>query len=51
MIQESYALTSEVQRVAYDLRSLVFISEDLLTNWDYYTTADDFSKYLKEDIE
>lgn len=38
LIQESYGRVSEVQRIAYDIRSLIMINENKQTNYQTYTT-------------
>jgi len=38
LIQESYGRVSEVQRIAYDIRSLIMINEKKQTNYQTYTT-------------
>lgn len=55
MIQKSYQRISEIQRVAYDLRSLILINEGRLKNYQDYQKISaqnpDFREFLKKDIE
>lgn len=52
MIQRSYLRISEVQRVAYDIRSLILINEGKLTKYkDYIVPTMDLKDYLKQDLE
>lgn len=52
MIQRSYLRVSEVQRVAYDIRSIILINEDKLASYrDYTLSSINFIDYLKSDLE
>ena len=56
LIQKSYGRISEVQRVAYDVRTLILINEGKLKNLQRMSTtattnSTKFIDYLKLDIE
>ena len=52
MILRSNKRVSEVQRIAYDVRSLILINEGRLSiNQDYIVSSIDFKEFLKSDIE
>ena len=51
LIQKSYSRLSEVQKVAYNVRTLILINEGTLTTYKDYTTEPDFREYMKQDIE
>lgn len=52
MIQRSYLRVSEVQRVAYDIRTLILINEGKLTNYPSYTVSNvNYLDFLKSDLE
>lgn len=51
LIEYSYSRVSEVQRIAYDVRTLVNINEGLQTVYQNYTNSSDFIAYLKNDIQ
>jgi hypothetical protein len=50
VIRQSYNRISEIQRIAYDVRTLVNINERQQVAYRNYTTAPDFIEYLKVDI-
>jgi hypothetical protein len=51
LIQQSYGRVSEVQRIAYDIRTLIMINENKQTVYQSYTTQPNFVEFLKLDIE
>ena len=51
LIQQSYGRISEVQRIAYDVRSLIMINEKKQTVFSNYTTQRDYVDFLKKDLE
>ena len=51
LIQQSYGRISEVQRIAYNVRSLIMINEKKQTVFQNYTTQKDYIEYVKNDIE
>ena len=51
IIQQSYSRISEIQRIAYNVRSLVMINEGKQTMYKNYTTQPDYVAFLKSDIE
>ena len=50
LIQQSYQRISEIQRVAYDVRTLIMINEKKQTVYKNYSTEPDFVEFLKTDI-
>jgi len=50
LIEQSFLLISEFQRIAFDVRTLILINEEILVNYQNYSTVDDFPEYLKEDM-
>ena len=50
LIQQSYARISEVQRIAYDIRSLILIEEGYFNSTNY-TAEGNLKEELKDDIE
>lgn len=51
MIYKSYGRISEMQRVAYDVRTLILINEGKLNKLQRLSTAASFTEFLKTDIE
>lgn len=51
LIRMSYGRVSEIQRIAYNVRTLININENKQTVYHNYTTAPDFIEFLKLDIE
>ena len=51
LIQQSYSRISEVQRIAYDVRSLILINEKKQVVYSNYTTETNYTSYLQNDIE
>lgn len=51
LIQQSYGRVSEIQRIAYDVRTLIMINERKQTVYQNYTTTGDFIGYMQGDIE
>lgn len=46
LIRNSYERIAEIQRIAYNIRTLITINEQKFTNYKDYTTAPDFVEYI-----
>ncbi len=52
LIEQSYGRISELQRIAYDIRSLIMIRENKFTAYEnYLTEGTDFKEFLRNDME
>lgn len=50
MVEKAYGRLSELQRIAYNIRSLVLINEGKLSAYRNYTSSSDYVALVKEDI-
>mmetsp|Transcript_29893 Transcript_29893/g.29056 ORF Transcript_29893/g.29056 Transcript_29893/m.29056 type:complete len:107 (+) Transcript_29893:501-821(+) len=51
MVDKSFQLISEVQRVAFNVRMLIFINEEVVEDYSNYTSEPDFPNFLTLDTQ
>lgn len=50
MIGKSYLRTAELQKVAYNARTMILMAAGMLTNYAGYPSATEYSNYIKNEF-